>query len=152
MFFCFAGTRRRCFTTRLFATSTLHRATSRRLRSWIYDVSLGAGTDPRRASRCAHQMHPDAVFLLSDGQFNQPQTPLSESGWIDDRGERLEGDVQAGVEMIYRDIPVHTVAFENPFTVSAMQQIAEASGGHVSLHSNTVAQADRLAAVSHFAA
>jgi hypothetical protein len=101
----------------------------KKLRRWVYDVSLGAGTDPRRALSLAHRMNPDAVFLLSDGQFNQPRTSLSDSGWIDDRDERLDADVQAGIERFYRDIPVHTVAMENPFAVSAMQQIAEASGG-----------------------
>ncbi len=100
-----------------------------RLRRWIYDVSLGAGTDPRRALSLAERMKPDAVFLLSDGQFNWPRTPLSESGWIDDQGNRSQADVQTGIETFYRNIPVHTIAFENPFTVSKMQQIAEATGG-----------------------
>ena len=100
-----------------------------KLRNWIYDVSLGAGTDPRRALSLAHQMKPDAVFLLSDGQFNQPRTPMSESGWLDERGERVDISVQEGAKMIYKDLPIHTIAFENPFTKTAMEAISDATGG-----------------------
>ncbi len=74
-------------------------------------------------------MKPDAVFLLSDGQFNQPRTPMSESGWLDERGERLDISVQQGVEKIYKDVPIHTIAFENPFTKTAMEAISQATGG-----------------------
>ncbi len=101
-----------------------------KLRRWISDVSLGAGTDPRRALSLARQMKPDAVFLLSDGHFNRPRTPLSETGWIDEQGNRLKKlDVQKGVERFFGDIPIHTIALENPFTYAAMEQIAKATDG-----------------------
>jgi hypothetical protein len=74
-------------------------------------------------------MNPDAVFLLSDGQFNAPPSPLSETGWLDDQGNRLDLNVQAGVETIYQGLPIHTIAFENPFTTAAMESIARATGG-----------------------
>ena len=101
-----------------------------KLRRWISGVSLGAGTDPRRALALARQMKPDAVFLLSDGHFNRPGTPLSETGWIDEQGNQLRKlDVQEGVERFFHDIPIHTIALENPFTYAAMEQIAKATGG-----------------------
>jgi hypothetical protein len=101
-----------------------------KLRRWISGISLGAGTDPRRALSLAHQMKPDAVFLLSDGHFNRPGTPLSETGWIDEQGNRLRKlDVQDGVERFFRNIPIHTIALENPFTYAAMEQIAKATDG-----------------------
>lgn len=99
------------------------------LRNWIYDVSLGAGTDPRRALALAVRMKPDAVFLLSDGEFNQPRTPLSESGWLDADGEQVDVSVQEGVEEYCEDLPIHTIAFENPFTQAAMEAISRATGG-----------------------
>jgi hypothetical protein len=101
-----------------------------KLRDWIYSVSLGAGTDPRRALALAQRMKPDAVFLLSDGHFNKPSWRRSDTGWIDDRGERFKAGVQEGVELFYRDTSIHTIAFENPFTLAAMQAIADATGGN----------------------
>ena len=100
-----------------------------KLRRWVYNVNLGAGTDPRRSLALAHQMKPDAVFLLSDGHFNQPTASKTEVGWIDQRGEPFAADVQEGVQRLYTEIPIHTVAFENPFTVAAMRQIARATDG-----------------------
>ena len=35
-----------------------------------------------------------------------------------------------GVESFYRDTSIHTIAFENPFTLAAMQDIADATGGN----------------------
>jgi hypothetical protein len=100
-----------------------------KLRRWLNDVSLGPGTDPRQALSLAHRMNPDAVFLLSDGQFNQPRTPWSESGWLGENENRVDLGVQEGVEKFYRRIPIHTISFENPFTVDAMKDIARSSGG-----------------------
>ena len=100
------------------------------LRRWIYDVSLGPGTDPRRALSLACQMNPDAVFLLSDGHFNEPSTPQSDSGWFDKQGKRIKSlNVQQGVERFFQSIPIHTTALENPFTYVAMEKIAKATGG-----------------------
>lgn len=110
-----------------------------KLRKWVYDVSLGAGTDPRRALSFARQMEPDAVFLLSDGQFNHPRTPLSETGWIDVNGTRSQLSVLEGVPLFYRSIPIHTIAFENPFTRKPMEKIAGFTGGafrYVKTHSH----------------
>lgn len=100
-----------------------------RLCHWIRNISMGGGTDPRRALALARQLHPDAVFLLSDGQFNQPTTPISDSGWMDQAGQPFQADVQTGVELLFARLPVHTIAFENPFTRSAMEEISEATGG-----------------------
>lgn len=100
-----------------------------RLKNWVYDITLGAGTDPRRALSLALQLKPDSVFLLSDGHFNQPSTPNSESGWIDDSGTRSFESVMEGVKSRFQTIPVHSISFENPFTVGPMRQIARSTGG-----------------------
>ncbi len=101
----------------------------RKLQHWIQDINLGAGTDPRRSLSLAHRMQPDAVFLLSDGEFNEPSTPMSETGWLDDQDQRVDMSVLEGVERIYRNTPIHTISFENPFTTAAMAEIAAATGG-----------------------
>lgn len=100
-----------------------------KLRRWIYDVRLGGGTDPRRALSLARRLKPDAIFLLSDGHFNEPQLPQSDSGWFDLADEKVEGDVQQGVQLFFNNKPIHTVAFENPFTSEVMREIAETTGG-----------------------
>ncbi|MGI9473138.1 MAG: hypothetical protein ACR2NZ_16470 [Rubripirellula sp.] len=101
----------------------------KKLRRWVYDASLGAGTDPRRALSLAKEMEPDAVFLLSDGQFNHPRTPMSETGWVDADGTRSQISVLEGVPLYFPTLPIHTIAFENPFTRNAMEQIANQTGG-----------------------
>ena len=101
-----------------------------KLHDWISSIRLGPGTDPRRALALAQRMKPDAVFLLSDGHFNKPSWPRHDTGWIDERGETFEANVQEGVESFYRNTSIHTIAFENPFTLAAMQDIADATGGN----------------------
>ncbi len=100
-----------------------------RLRQWIDDVVLSAGTDPRRALSLARQMEPDAVFLLSDGHFNQPISPNSETGWFDSEQQRSQEAVLPGIKTRFRDLPIHSIAFENPFTRDAMHEIARVTGG-----------------------
>jgi hypothetical protein len=100
-----------------------------KLRDWIHEVRLGGGTDPRRALSLARGLKPDALFLLSDGHFNEPDFYLSDTGWIDDAGARLEADVQQGVRSFFQATSIHTIAFENPFTFAVMQDIAKATGG-----------------------
>ena len=101
----------------------------KKLRRWVYDASLGPGTDPRRALSFAREMEPDAIFLLSDGQFNQPRTPMSETGWLDLDGNRSQVSVLEGVPIKFTALPIHTIAFENPFTRGPMEQIAKLTGG-----------------------
>ncbi|MFK8115470.1 MAG: hypothetical protein AB8B91_24960 [Rubripirellula sp.] len=101
----------------------------KRLKRWISGISLGSGTDPRRALSLAAHQKPDAVFLLSDGHFNKPPFPLSETGWISEQGDVSQENVVAGVKRFYGNLPIHTIAFENPFAQLEMQQIAAMTGG-----------------------
>ncbi len=100
-----------------------------RLKQWVYRVRLAGGTDPRNALLQAHSMKPDAVFLLSDGQFNRPSRPIPGEGWSDSDQIPEAFTVLAGVERALSDVVVHTIAFENPFTRSTMEQLAEITGG-----------------------
>lgn len=100
-----------------------------RLNDWLASTSLGPGTDPRRALALAQRMKPDAVFLLSDGRFNEPSWTRSDTGWVDRQGKLFEANVQDGVESFYQDTAIHTIAFENPLALAAMQDIASATDG-----------------------
>jgi hypothetical protein len=101
----------------------------KKLDRWLKDVSLSSGTDPRYALSLANAMEPDAIFLLSDGQFNQPNTPFSETGWLLADGTRSQLGVPEGIAKYMFSIPIHTISFENPFTKDSMEQIAKLSGG-----------------------
>ncbi len=114
-----------------------------KLETWLGQISLDAGTDPRRALSLAVQMKPDAVYLLSDGHFNQPVSPNSETGWFDTDGVRSFESVLQGVEQRFQDTPIHSIAFENPFTVDSMRTIAEKTGGHFRyIRTNSLEPAD----------
>ena len=41
-----------------------------RLTDWVHRQGLGPGTDPRYGTMMALRLNPDAIFLLSDGEFN----------------------------------------------------------------------------------
>lgn len=101
----------------------------KKLIRWLKDVSLSSGTDPRNALSLANSMRPDAIFLLSDGQFNHPNTPSSETGWLLPDGTRSQLGVVDGIAKWMSSIPVHTISFENPFTKDSMARIAKLSGG-----------------------
>lgn len=100
-----------------------------RLSTWLRRMTLGAGTDPRKALSLSLRMDPDALFLLSDGHFNEPASPNSETGWFDQDDERSMEDVIPGIEKRFRELPIHTISLENPFTVESMRKIAKSTGG-----------------------
>ncbi len=101
------------------------------LRQWVTRVSLGPGTDPRRALALASYMKPDAVFLLTDGDFNQPDQLRRDTGWVTDQGDPYSTSFDSAIQDLFVDhaIPIHTIAYENPFTNEALKRIAEQSGG-----------------------
>ncbi len=99
------------------------------LARWLNNTTLSSGTDPRDALSLAKAMQPDAIFLLSDGQFNHPNTPSLETGWLLPNGERSHQSVADGIAAHMSSIPIHSIAFENPFTKDSMEQIAKLSGG-----------------------
>ena len=100
-----------------------------KLKYWLDQVELRPGTDPRRALSIARSMRPDAVFLLTDGDFNRPPLMLSSSGWIDPAGKRNNRTVKEGLVRYFKELPVHCIAFENPFTFQSMKDIGAITGG-----------------------
>lgn len=101
-----------------------------RLRAWLAGLKTGSGTDPRAALRVGLRMRPDALFLLSDGEFNTPD-PGSQS---DPVPAWLLGDSSKSVIEVVRNsdsmaLPIHTIAFEERRHEKEMQLIASETRG-----------------------
>jgi hypothetical protein len=86
-------------------------------RQWINFVEADGGTNPLPALLFALSMHPDAIYFLSDGQFD-PGT-IHEMRVRNRPNNRLKT----------RQIPIHTIAFYDRFAAPLMQAIARNSGG-----------------------
>ena len=80
------------------------------LRNWLQLIDPDGGTSPRRAVLQGLGMRPDAVFLLSDGDFP-------------------EGTVEAIAAANSRKVPIHCVDLAGGLAGDALQRIARDSGG-----------------------
>lgn len=89
--------------------------TRSRLKHWLATRKLGPGTYPARAMAMALQMHPDAIFLLSDGELR------------DDTLYILR-DIN-GFSTERRQVPVHTVHLMSVEGRSTLQTIATENSG-----------------------
>lgn len=95
-----------------------------RLRDWLEAAEVGGGTDPREALFLALSIAPDAVFFLSDGDFNRV------SGREKHRLFAGDPETEQLVKRINRtDTPIHTFAYEDPRSKRRMEDIAQLSGG-----------------------
>jgi hypothetical protein len=83
------------------------------LRRWLKHVVPGGGTDPMPALSYALSLQPDAIFLLSDGEFD----PL------------VIDDLRAQNHSKEKPIPINTVSFYSREAVGIMKTIARQSGG-----------------------
>jgi len=84
---------------------------------WVNYVEAEGGTEPLPAMLLALSMHPDAIYFLSDGQFD-PNT-IQELRLRNRPNNRLKT----------RQIPIHTIAFYDRFAAGLMRAIARNSGG-----------------------
>lgn len=89
-----------------------------RLRRWMASVSFGDDTRPLAAVRQALALQPDAVFLLSDGEFHDPTLAYFR---INDT-RRTEG-------LLSRPIVVHTIGFKSQVGQATLREIADETGG-----------------------
>ena len=99
----------------------LVRATSEnqaKLAAWIARAKPRGGTNPRAALKIALHLRPDAIFLLSDGAFE------------DDDGDPA---VQSIPDLIRQhnvgQVPVHTIAFADRSSRANMAEVAALTGG-----------------------
>ena len=84
-----------------------------RLHAWLSTIRTGESTDPRRALQLGLNMHPSALFLLSDGIFDVPEATVF------DVIQRNNGDAT----------PIHTIAYEDERSCRTMERIAGLTGG-----------------------
>ena len=95
-----------------------------RLRTWLYSIRPRSGTDPRAALMRSFQMAPDAIFLLSDGQFNTAHPdPLARLGF---RGTTVF-DIAARENQAR--VQINTIAFEDVVAATGMSRLAKQSDG-----------------------
>lgn len=82
----------------------------RRLMSWLRLVEPDGGTDPRAALRQAVALRPEAIFLLSDGEFP-------------------DGTTQFVSRLNIHRIPIHCVDLSGGESGEHLRKIARESGG-----------------------
>ena len=82
-------------------------------RRWVNRIVPDGGTNPLPALLYALSLEPDAIYFLSDGQFDPMVIPQ-----LQQRNPRSTGQ-----------IPIHTISFVNRATVGLMRTIARQSGG-----------------------
>lgn len=105
----------------------LIRATSenkQRLYQWVQNLESSGSTDPRMAIHLGLSLAPDALFLLSDGEFRTQSNRASEWPRNDDR----VSDVVLGFGT--GRIPIHTISYEDQQNQSVMREIAWLTGGN----------------------
>jgi uncharacterized protein with von Willebrand factor type A (vWA) domain len=88
-----------------------------RIGAWLEKVYPGGSTDPRSSIRTALELYPDAIFLLSDGEFKGPRGPIS------DQVIRLVRGLNT------HDVPIHTIAYQDYRSRRTLEAIADMSGG-----------------------
>ena len=93
------------------------------LRQWLESIQLGSGTDPRIGMIAAQKLKPDAIFLLTDGEFNGRTTQNRNLIPGNPTVERL-------VEIHGKPSPpIHTIAFENMETEQRLSELSNATSG-----------------------
>lgn len=84
---------------------------------WISLAEADGGTNPLPALTIALSMQPDAIYFLSDGQFDPNTIRL------------MRFRNRPNLRLKTKTIPIHSVAFYDRFAAGLMQTIAKNSGG-----------------------
>lgn len=101
------------------------RENKERLQEWFKTISVGGGTDPREALFVAMSIAPDAIFLLSDGEFNPIQHERRKNRPFD-----VTLEAEELVEQMHRGYaPIHTFAYEDPESKQRMEVLAQITDG-----------------------
>lgn len=90
-----------------------------RFREWLATVRLGYETRPFLSVRSAVELRPDAVFLLSDGDFSDPTAEYLRKY---NRPYDREGNPQ-------HVVAVHTISFHSRLGQAVMRRIARENNG-----------------------
>jgi len=90
-----------------------------KLRHWLTTVRLGNFTSPCLSMQFAHSLNPDAIYLLSDGEFSDPTAP-----WLRKNNKvRLIGGERR------RPVAVHTIGFRSRKGQKMLSRIARENDG-----------------------
>jgi hypothetical protein len=84
---------------------------------WVNHARANGGTNPLPALVHALSLRPDAIYFLSDGQFDPMAIQVL----------RMKNRPTKRVKQ--RQIPIHTIAFVDYMTIGIMRTIARDSGG-----------------------
>lgn len=94
----------------------------RRIALWINSLGLGGGTDPRFGTMMALKLKPDAIFLLSDGEFNGRE--------VNTHGIPGNPPIETIIKQMRKGaVPIHTIAFEDLGNRKRLRRIANATNG-----------------------
>jgi len=91
-----------------------------RLERWLRSFELELGTKPYESMKAAMAMHPSAIYLLSDGQFNDPTEEFLEEN------NRTKEDF---TDKTGPKVTVHTIGFFSRNGEELLGRIAEENGG-----------------------
>ncbi len=91
--------------------------TLQRVQEWILQVPMGRSTLPRDAIRYGLQMKPDAIFLLSDGEFRDSSLAY------------VRGQVQSAKHREEAMTPIHTIGLLSTMGFDTLVEIAQKTGG-----------------------
>jgi hypothetical protein len=89
-----------------------------RVSEWLAGIRPGGATDPRQSLQTALALYPDAIFLLSDGEFR-----IGRVGRIGDKVIRMARGLNT------RRIPIHTIAYQDQRSRHTLEAIADESNG-----------------------
>lgn len=90
-----------------------------RLKEWLWRDQANGGTDPRGGLKLAFKMNPDAIFMLSDGEFRDEKNdgnPLA----IDLARKQVEEN---------KPIRINSIALEDDASKVNMEELSNVSGG-----------------------
>jgi Mg-chelatase subunit ChlD len=85
-------------------------ANKTRVEEWVQQFAVNGGTDPDEAIRMALKERPDAIFLLTDGEFDSSAVVTART-------------------LNTRRITINTIGFEDPGGEVNLKQLAADSGG-----------------------
>lgn len=90
-----------------------------RLKEWLWNDRANGGTDPRSSLKLAFKMNPDAIFMLSDGEF---------------RDEIRDGNprsIDIARKQVAENTPIriNSIALEDDNSKANMEELSAVSGG-----------------------
>ncbi|MCH7726065.1 MAG: VWA domain-containing protein [Planctomycetes bacterium] len=90
-----------------------------RLRRWMRNIEFGQATSPQRSVEFAMVLKPDAVFLLTDGEFRDKTMEV-----LRDDNHTLLDNGKTKLRTI-----IHTIGFQSRASQELLMKIAEENGG-----------------------